>query len=1526
MVVNLISNARISGVTLPKKVKGQFWLFSREIDGTLRNLISIEGLQGKWHLKSNKDNYLVDSKGAIINEIELEDQGLYRAIVDGKQAFVFAHHLSDDRQIFHKYYVKNNIDISIGRTKDNDIIYDNKYVSSDHAKLSFYENNWVLSDNNSTNGTFVNDERISTVQLNPGDMIYIMGLRIIIGSDFVALNNPDECVTVKGSKMFPYEPQGVNPIDDEPNTELNNEFYYISPRFKRSITKKTFRIDPPPSSPVGESVPAILVVGPALTMGLASVTTAGFSVANAYMNGRDLITALPSVVMAGSMLLGMILWPTLNRKFENKRKRKAEAQREIAYRAYLQEVRETILREMGEQRDILNENNVPLEKCIETITKTMNNLWERSINQEDFLEIRLGIGEFPLEADIVCAERKFAVEYDHLLDEMYAVKNEPKILKNVPITFSVKDIKVSGIIGEDWDVVKIFVKNFIIRLTALHSYDELKLVFLLNEKDYETFKFVRWFPHVWDDDKSIRFVSVDTNEAKEVSANLEKIFNERITAKGKNLEKPYYVIFNFESKVNDKLDIVNDILTCKEDTYFSIVNVCDSVIKLPKECSVVIDVAETTARIYDKENLSGNRIVFKPDLDNDFDVEDVAIKEANTALDLSKQLFKLPSVYTFLDMFGVEKIEHLNPLVRWKDNNPCQSLSTPVGIDTDGEIFTLDLHERYQGPHGLVAGMTGSGKSEFIITFILSLAVNYHPDEVAFILIDYKGGGLTGAFEYKDKGIVLPHLTGTITNLDGAAIKRSLISIQSELRRRQAIFNEARKISNEGTMDIYRYQKLYREKIVSEPVPHLFIISDEFAELKAQQPEFMEQLISTARIGRSLGVHLILATQKPNGVVDDQIWSNTRFRVCLKVSEKADSNDMIKRPDAAELSNTGRFYLQVGFNELFALGQSAWCGAPYDENKKNSSREKGCVKVLDHIGRVVKEGKPAKKDDNSEKQPKQIVAVVKYLSELAKEENISVRQLWLDPIPDKVWISQLIEKYDYKDKDEYIIEPVIGELDDPSNQAQKILTLPISTLGNVIIYGVAGSGKMTFLTTMLCELIRTRSAKNINIYALDFGAETLKVFEKAPQVGGVVLSNEYERIINLLKMLKSEMENRKRLFSEFGGDYKSYVVNSGKTVPNILLVINNFTAFNEMYEECIDVLALLSREGIKYGIYLVITSNNANSVRYRIAQNFKQIYALQLNDKTDYTTVFSGGVDGIYPSNIKGRGIVKNDHTYEFQTAYISEEGNIRESIIRLCEDAKKRDNYSASEIPVLPRYVNREFFTNDVFTLENVPIGVESKTLHAVRINLLSSLVSFVAAQDAEKTSAFAQGLAEILSYRQYKVKVLDVNKSFAADDKKQYDYCESTDAEKYIVDFYNEMVNRFKKYKTSNNLDDAENVVYIINSLDAMKSIVSDDAFDKFNVTLEKISEKQKASVILCDSSMAFNKFSGVKWFRTYSESGQGVWIGDGVSTQYVLKIGKVTSALYQEVADGFGYYINKGRISSIKVLTSDYIREEE
>ena len=173
-----------------------------------------------------------------------------------------------------------------------------------------------------------------------------------------------------------------------------------------------------------------------------------------------------------------------------------------------------------------------------------------------------------------------------------------------------------------------------------------------------------------------------------------------------------------------------------------------------------------------------------------------------------------------------------------------------MGVDENGELFKLNLHEKVHGPHGLIAGMTGSGKSEFIITYILSMAINYHPYEVSFVLIDYKGGGLAGAFENREKGIRLPHLAGTITNLDTIEMHRALASIQSELRRRQRLFNIARDKLGESTIDIYKYQKFYREGKVDKPVSHLFIISDEFAELKNQQPECMKELISIARIGR----------------------------------------------------------------------------------------------------------------------------------------------------------------------------------------------------------------------------------------------------------------------------------------------------------------------------------------------------------------------------------------------------------------------------------------------------------------------------------------------------------------------------------------------------------------------------------------------------------------------------------------------------------------------------------------------------
>lgn len=198
--------------------------------------------------------------------------------------------------------------------------------------------------------------------------------------------------------------------------------------------------------------------------------------------------------------------------------------------------------------------------------------------------------------------------------------------------------------------------------------------------------------------------------------------------------------------------------------------------------------------------------------------------------------------------------------------------------------------------------------------------------DVGFVIIDFKGGGM--ANQFKD----LPHMMGAITNIDGREINRSLLSIKAELVKRQSLFAQA------GVNHINDYIKLFKKGAVEQPLPHLIIIVDEFAELKAEFPDFMKELISAARIGRTLGVHLILATQKPAGVVDAQIWSNSKFKLCLKVQTKEDSNEVIKTPLAAEIVEPGRAYFQVGNNEIFELFQSAYSGVKVTDDGDDKSK------------------------------------------------------------------------------------------------------------------------------------------------------------------------------------------------------------------------------------------------------------------------------------------------------------------------------------------------------------------------------------------------------------------------------------------------------------------------------------------------------------------------------------------------------------------------------------------------------------
>lgn len=1534
MRISLIKKDKIENFILPSQIHGNYWITDRNKDGKERNFINIIEDTSHWRMISNYEiNIYIDNE--YYESVILEYNKFYTLKVDKEEdALIYCSEVYENNIV--QLMAKTDFDIMIGNKNTCQICYNSQYIAEEQARLIYKNNEWNIINLSVKNPIYINNEAVNSKRLNNGDVVFIMGLKLTIIKNNVIINNTGNIkidVNLFAEAKFPKQTiKEFADSEEEIPLYKDTDYFFKAPRFKSIMERIPLQIDPAPQKEKEDKTPIIYIIGPMLTMGLTSAVTIFSTINNVVSKGNSLKDALPSLIIAGAMLITLILWPLLTKQYQKKQQKENEQIRRKKYFEYIENKRNFVRNVMKQQTEYLNESYPPLEELKKIIMYRKTNLWEREIEHEDFLRLRIGLGTEPVNMEISYPQEHFSMEEDDLKDILKNLVNDSKDLENVPITVSFADKYVSSIVGET-PVIEKITYGLILQLIAYHSYDDLKLVFFTQTEKEDYWYFAKVLPHCWNDDKSLRYFATNIDEMKQISSYLEGVFQSRMYDENnpnsvRNLDykhhKPYYFIITDNLKDVREIEIIKDVLEQKVNVGFSILILNDKLTNLPNECMDFICIGHNNRSVIFEGALTTNRQKkFTVDVDNNLNLNEFCVKLANIPIDISKSDANFPKVITFLEMYNVGKVEQLNSLNRWEANAPINSLQVPIGVDKQGNLFKLDLHEKFHGPHGLIAGMTGSGKSELIITYILSLAVNYNPDEVSFIVIDYKGGGVAGAFENKETGVKLPHIAGTITNLDTVEMNRSLVSIESELRRRQKAFNKARELSNESTIDIYKYQRLYRNGVVNEPISHLFIICDEFAELKIQQPEFMDQLISTARIGRSLGVHLILATQKPSGVVDDQIWSNSRFRICLKVQEKEDSIDMIKSPDAALLKDVGRFYLQVGYNEFYAQGLSAWCGAQYIPTDKLKKKVDSSIDFIDNIGYVVKSVDQDKKGSNTRNNGEQLSNIVNYLIQESQKANISSRKLWLDRIPDIILVDNLKKKYSYK-IEENIINPVIGEYDDPGDQKQGLLTLNLSNDGNAIIYGSSGSGKSVLISSLIYSTIIDHGVDEVNFYILDFGSEVLKIFYKAPQIGDILLINDTEKIGNLFKTLYSIMNERKKLFVNYNGDFNFYNKKSSKKLPLIVVIINNYEAFYEVYDRNEEQLVQLTREGPKYGVVFVITVNGANTIRYKLKQNFKQEFVLQMNDSMDYSLIL-GNTNKVYPSKAIGRGILRKDKIYEFQTAYPSNPDDMAEYIADVCDKLKNNAYNFASQIAILPEIVTAENINSRLRGLNSIPIGIEKNTLEISEWDFNNNYATIITASEFYNMKYFISPfIGQFGEVPDCTVLVVDSLKEVDALQPKPNTYYYDKEFDNVINSLYTNISKQYDIYTKNNYNNEAlskvKPLICIIVGIESLLLKLSDEVKKTFESLVKMGSSTQTIKFVLIDSVDVFKKIEYDTWYKEVSKNNQGIWLGNGIADQFTIKINKFTRELQEDIDIGFGYVVKRGNPVLTKFLTTE------
>ncbi len=1099
--------------------------------------------------------------------------------------------------------------------------------------------------------------------LAAGDQLLLGTALLVYYSGYIEIFADMDAVKVSLAECDP----GGKPFEDFPSYTRSPRLIMHAPEDKVEISNPPAEAAMPKGSLVQTIVPPVIMLG--ITIVIAIVMKRGIFI---------LMSVASTLMTLIFSIMGYI-----NNKKECRRKNEA---REDLYRDYLLRKRKELNQLHQEEVDADRYNYPDMAEIEKMICSYSSRIYERSAEDDDFLEISLGKCREKASYSINYHYDELKMEEDELDKKAKALGEQFSYIEDKAVAVNLRNAHL-GLVGEKAVILEQL--NLIVaQLTFQQSYHDLQIVIIHKKKYNENFRWMRWYPHLTV--KSLN-MSGDINSEQmrdQVLGSLFQILKDRkLKIEESNKQSmflPHFVFIIDEPKLIMDHSIMEYLNKSGRELGFSVIYTSYLRGNLPEIIGTIVEIHDS------KEAsllLNENRVVNKRFTLNhvgDCNPEWMA-RNLSVLIHETGVTSKIPESITFFEMYGVKKPSELHSEQRWIRNQSHKSLAVPLGVRAENDIVYLNLHEKAHGPHGLVAGTTGSGKSEIIQSYILSLAVNFHPYEVGFLLIDYKGGGMAGLFRN------LPHLLGTITNLDGSESQRAMASIKSELARRQRIFGQ------HNVNHINAYNKLYKNGEVEEPIPHLFLISDEFAELKKEQPDFMDELVSTARIGRSLGIHLILATQKPTGVVNDQIWTNSKFKLALKVQNEGDSREIIKTPDAAFITQAGRAYLQVGNNEIYELFQSAWSGAEYEEGGIKKTKDNRVYLVNDLGQGVLLNEDLSGGEEEGGMKATQLDVTIDYLKELFEKEGVEgVRKPWLPSLPyilesplgavteDEAW-----KRTAAYDRTAFVkLNIPLGVIDIPEEQLQKEYSADLAKEGNIVFMSSSGYGKTVFLMTAVISLALQNQVEDLNFYILDLGNSALIPLNALPHTADYILYDDTEKLGKFINIIQDEVSHRKKLFAEkMVQNFTVYNQTSEEHLKAVVIVVDNFDVVRELGTDAEDFFTRLSRDGAGLGIFLIITATRVNGVKYSILNNFKIKIAGYLFDRSEAHTLV-GKSDYDLPE-IRGRALIKTVNVNIMQIYTMVKFSSDVEYNRRLKEligkiSAKYPDR-RAPRIPVLP-------------------------------------------------------------------------------------------------------------------------------------------------------------------------------------------------------------------------------------------------